>query len=68
MRFLNEAIRKEYHLLTVERQKALQDTDERLQPKGLELYILMIEGDEISLRIEHIAPVPKDDRPDSYQS
>lgn len=61
MRFLNEAIRREYHLLSVEKQKAFQDTDERLQPKGLELYVLLIDGDEISLRIEHITSAPKDD-------
>lgn len=64
MKFLNEAIRKEFHLLSVERQKALQDTDERLQAKNLELYILCVDHDEISLRVEAI----KDDRPPEYQS
>ena len=67
MKFLNEAIRKEFHLLSVERQKAMQEADERFQAKSLELYILMVDGDEISLRVEHIS-APKDDRPPECQS
>lgn len=59
MKFLNEQVRKEFHLLSVEKQKALTDCDERFLAKGLELNILYVDKDEVSLRIDernHISP------------
>lgn len=61
MKFLNDAVRKEFHLLSIEKQKALCDTDQRFSQKGLEVNILHIEGNDISLSIEHIFKCPATD-------
>lgn len=61
MKFLNEEIRREFHLLPVEKQKSIQDADERFQGRGFELFILMVDCGEISLRVESMKAKPKDD-------
>lgn len=65
MKFLNESVRKEFHLLSIEKQKVLTDTDERFSSRGLEIHILMVDQDEISLRVEHIFRCPKGEDPQS---
>ncbi len=52
MIFLNESVRREFHLLSPEKQSAIQDADAKFQEKGLEIKILHIDGDDISLNVE----------------
>lgn len=59
MIFLNESVRREFHLLPVERQKALTDCDDRFAERQLELEILMIEiidskTSEITVRVNPV--------------
>lgn len=56
MKFLNEDIRKEFHLLPLDKQRALTDCDERFAQKGFELHVVCVEivdevTSEISVRI-----------------
>lgn len=60
MTFLNEAVRREFHLLPVERQKALTDCDDRFAERELELKIMLIEiidskTSEITVQVNPIA-------------
>jgi hypothetical protein len=50
--FLNESVRREFHLLSPEKQSAIQDVDSKFQERGLEIKILHIDGDDISLNVE----------------
>lgn len=59
MKFFNSVVRKEFHLLEIERQQALAKVDEALLQQGQEITILFVErwcekSSEITIRIDKI--------------
>lgn len=58
MKFLNEFVRKEFHKLTLDRQRAFIDADERLNSVDSEITILFVDiiddkESEIAVRIDY---------------
>ena len=49
MKFFNEAVRKEFHLLELMKQQILTECDEKLHKGNLEIKILMIDQGEVLL-------------------
>jgi hypothetical protein len=57
IRFLNESVRAEFHLLPVDRQQEFQESGAHFASKGLRLTILYVERisdkvSEVSIRID----------------
>lgn len=56
--FLNEAVRQEFHLLSLDRQKEFMQMGQALEHKDQRLVVLMVERltateSEITIRIDH---------------
>jgi inactivated superfamily I helicase len=59
MKFLNEAVRREFHLLPADKQTALNDCDFKFAERKLEIMVLHVaiidnKTSEISMKIDHI--------------
>lgn len=57
IKFLNDSVRREFHLLPVDRQQEFQECAEHFEGRGLRLVILMVERidektSEVSIRID----------------
>jgi hypothetical protein len=53
IKFLNESVRTEFHLLPVDRQQEFQESAAHFGAKGLKLTILMVE--RISEKVSEVA-------------
>lgn len=56
IQFLTEALRQEFHLLPIERQKAMQDLAEYFREKGMSVQVIYLQvhpdgTSEIEIRI-----------------
>ncbi len=57
IKFLNEAIRAEFHLLPIDRQKELTDSAEHFEGRGMDVTVLYVDRidtkvSEITIRID----------------
>ena len=50
IKFLNDQVRREFHLLPIDRQREFQDSAEHFAAKGLQLTVLHVEryGEKVS--------------------
>jgi hypothetical protein len=53
MIFLNDSVRREFHLLDLTSQSTIQEVDRKLQEKGLEIKVLYVDEYDIALSVEY---------------